>query len=196
MAYPSIYADLSDLELVARYRADGDHAIVEELTERYNLHILGRCLNLTGSYADAEDLKQETLIGLLNWLKTDEPCAHFSALIYRIATNKSIDFMRRKARYSGILAELERENENNDANFVQNPDLVRLTLEQSAQEIKVRAKLRSLPEFQRRCIEAFYFDRQTYRQIAVSVSKPVNEVRNALQGAKRKLREMMTKTDE
>jgi RNA polymerase sigma factor (sigma-70 family) len=168
--------------------------VAEELIDRYRIHIFGRCLHLTGSHEDAEDLQQEAIENLLNWLNTEERCTHFSALVFRVSTNKSIDFMRRKARYRTVLGKIERKFEKSEANFVQNTDLVRLTLEKTEQEIEVRAKLRDLPDFQRRCIEAFYFEQLSYRQIAETVSKPVNEVRNALQVAKRKLRKLLTKT--
>lgn len=187
------YDEFSDLELVDLYRSTGATEVAEKLIDRYRVHIFGRCLFLTRSHADAEDLQQETIIGLLNWLNTDVPCIHFSALIFQIATNKSIDFMRRKSRYHSILEEIEKNNEKSEVNFVQNPELVRHTLEKADLEIVVRAKLRDLTDFQRRCIEAFYYEQLTYHQISTAVSKPVSEVRNALQGAKRKLRRMLIK---
>lgn len=187
------YDDFTDLELVDLYRSTQDPLVTEELIERYRIHIYGRCLRLTESHTDAKDLQQETIEGLLTWLQSEKPCEHFSALVYRVATHKSIDFMRRKSRYHTILAEIERKTEKSVADFVQNPDLIRLTLEEAEREIEVRAKLRNLTDLQRRCIKAFYFEQLSYRQIATTISKPISEVRNALQTGKRRLRQMLTK---
>lgn len=68
------------------------------LTEQYRREIQVHCYRMTGSYDEAEDLVQETF--LRAWRARDGFQGRASARtwLYRIATNTSLDLLRRTAR--------------------------------------------------------------------------------------------------
>ncbi|WP_329291303.1 sigma-70 family RNA polymerase sigma factor [Streptomyces pseudovenezuelae] len=81
--------------------APGTHLTETEfgaLTEQYRREIQVHCYRMTGSYDEAEDLVQETF--LRAWRARDGFQGRASARtwLYRIATNTSLDLLRRTAR--------------------------------------------------------------------------------------------------
>ena len=66
----------------------------ENLVERYSDLVFSVCLRLTGDYFEAQDLTQETFISAFTHY-TDS-IDNEKAWLCRIATNKSLDFLKKK----------------------------------------------------------------------------------------------------
>ncbi len=59
---------------------------------------MNTCFRFTGSREDAEDLAQEVFVEVYDSIETFRGDAKLSTWIYRIALNKSLDFVRRRKR--------------------------------------------------------------------------------------------------
>jgi len=85
--------DAVDAATVAAFRK-GDHDAFARISRRHfrELHI--HCYRMVGSYDEAEDLVQETLMRAWNRRESYEGRATVRAWLYRIATNVCIDVIR------------------------------------------------------------------------------------------------------
>src|SRR5262245_19639172 len=115
---------LDDAALVHRSRK-GDLGAYDELIRRYQERIYATVYHMTANHEDANDLAQETFIKAYGALKSFKGDSSFYTWIYRIAVNKTINFLKqRKHRASMSLNDL-------DLNAEHDPDLVALISEQT-----------------------------------------------------------------
>jgi RNA polymerase sigma-70 factor, ECF subfamily len=84
-------------EVVAAATA-GDQAAFTALTERYRWELQVHCYRMLGSFQDAEDLVQETLLRAWRGRQQFQGRSSFRAWLYRIATNACLDALARRSR--------------------------------------------------------------------------------------------------
>src|SRR6267154_480701 len=86
--------------LIARARA-GDGDAFRELTEPYRRELQVHCYRMLGSFQDAEDALQDTLLAAWQALAGFEGRASLRTWLYRIATNRCLDARRAASRRLG-----------------------------------------------------------------------------------------------
>jgi RNA polymerase sigma-70 factor (TIGR02960 family) len=89
-------------DLLTRARA-GDADAFREMIDPYRPELQMHCYRMLGSFQDAEDALQETLLAAWQGLGGFEGRASFRTWLYRIATNRSLN-ARRSARRHPALA--------------------------------------------------------------------------------------------
>lgn len=112
-------APVDEGELVTRARK-GDLRAYDELVQRYQERIYATVYHMTSNHEDANDLAQEAFIKAFQALKSFKGGSSFYTWVYRIAVNKTINFLKqRKNRSQMSLNDL-------DFNAEHDPDLVAL----------------------------------------------------------------------
>ncbi|MDQ1255442.1 MAG: hypothetical protein QG656_32 [Candidatus Hydrogenedentes bacterium] len=89
-----------DWEMVARAR-EGDMAAFAELVRRYQTPVINFCRRMAGSQLDAEELAQDSFVRVFRHLDRLEPQAKFSTLLFGIARNLTLNFLRDAKRHGG-----------------------------------------------------------------------------------------------
>lgn len=109
----------AEQELVRRARR-GDLEAYDDLVRRYQERIYATIYHMTSNHEDANDLAQETFIKAYQALKSFKGGSSFYTWVYRIAVNKTINFLKqRKNRSHMSLNDL-------DFNAEHDPDLLAL----------------------------------------------------------------------
>lgn len=84
-------------DLITRARA-GDGEAFRELTEPYRRELQVHCYRMLGSFQDAEDALQDTLLAAWQGLGGFEGRASIRTWLYRIATNRCLNALRSASR--------------------------------------------------------------------------------------------------
>ena len=156
----------------------GDTDAYEHLVARYHVGLIIHCDRLVGDRDQAEDIAQEAFIKAFNNLHTfDSAKSRFSTWLYKIATNKAIDYLRASKRKVPV-EDIERIADEAAPDY---------EAEETKREVRdAVAKLQ--PPTHRQVIEAYYWEGKSYEQIANSLHIPINTVRTWLRRAKQQLR--------
>lgn len=181
---------LADSEeiLVEKAKA-GDLRSFELLVSGNQKKIFAFIYRMVLSQEDAIDLTQEVFIQLFCSLDKFRGEAKFSTWLYRIASNKSLDFLRRNRKKKII----------NEAN-IEATGFERLySIEQSPEnkflhEEKIRLVRRviaGLPDKYRIVIILFHYENFSYRQIANTLGVPEKTVATRIYRAKLILKECL-----
>ena len=110
---------IEDLELVRRSQK-GDVTAYDELIRRYQERIYATVYHMTSNHEDANDLAQEAFIKGYTALKSFKGDSSFYTWIYRIAVNKTINFLKQRQNRTHLSLN------DMDFNAENDPDLVAL----------------------------------------------------------------------
>ena len=77
---------------------NGDSSALEQLLRSHYDMVFSLCRKLTGNDADANDATQEALLSIVRGLPSFRGNSKFSTWVYRIATNTTLDELRKRSR--------------------------------------------------------------------------------------------------
>src|SRR5579859_2053660 len=117
---PSPAPAVPDEGVLVKRARQGDLAAYDDLVRRYQERIYSTIYHMTANHEDVNDLAQEAFIKAYQALKSFKGGSSFYTWVYRIAVNKTINFLKqRKNRAQISLNDL-------DFNAEHDPDLVAL----------------------------------------------------------------------
>ena len=96
---PESWADWEDVDLV-RTSQDGSLAAFDQLIRRYHQRVYATVYHMTSNHEDADDLTQESFIKAFKALKRFKGDYSFYTWVYRIAVNRTINFLKQRRRKS------------------------------------------------------------------------------------------------
>jgi RNA polymerase sigma-70 factor, ECF subfamily len=124
-ATPQPASDPQQEQRLVKLAKAGDMEAYDDLVRRYQERIYATIYHMTANHEDANDLAQETFIKAYHALKSFKGDSSFFTWVYRIAVNKTINFLKqRKNRTHMSLNDL-------DFNAEHDPDLVALISEKT-----------------------------------------------------------------
>src|ERR1700728_4198489 len=154
MSDADVPAEVLEGDLVQRAR-NGDLSAYDELVKRYQERIYATIYHMTSNHEDANDLAQDAFIKAFSALKSFKGGSTFYTWLYRIAVNKTINFLKqRKNKYHLSLNDL-------DFNAENDPDLVALISE------KTPRRDAGLNELQKKLNEALLKLSEPHRLVVV-----------------------------
>jgi RNA polymerase sigma factor (sigma-70 family) len=178
----------SDVELVKAAR-DGDMHAYDQLVRRYQERIYATVYHMTSNHEDANDLAQDTFIKAYSALKSFKGDSSFYTWVYRIAVNKTINFLKqRKNKTSLSLNDL-------DYNIENDPELVALVSDRTPRrdialvelQAKLNEALQKLSDVHRMVVTLHDVQGLSHEEIAQIMDCNVGTVRSRLFYARQQL---------
>ena len=188
MSDADVPAEVLEGDLVQRAR-NGDLSAYDELVKRYQERIYATIYHMTSNHEDANDLAQDAFIKAFSALKSFKGGSTFYTWLYRIAVNKTINFLKqRKNKYHLSLNDL-------DFNAENDPDLVALISHKTPQrdaglsevQKKLSEALLKLSEPHRMVVVLHDVQGQSHDEIAEIMGCNIGTVRSRLFYARQQL---------
>ena len=184
---------VAEMDLVRRAQA-GDLEAYDELIQRYQQRIYATVYHMTSNHEDANDLAQDSFIKAFQALKSFKGGSSFYTWLYRIAVNKTINFLKqRKNRVHMSLNDLDFNTENN-------PELVALISEKTPRreaglnelQEKLNAALLKLSEPHRLVMVLHDVQGLSHEEVAEVMECNIGTVRSRLFYARQQMQSLLT----
>ncbi len=173
---------------------EGNYTTFELVVNAFKDRVINICYSYVYNINDAEDIAQEVFIELYKSISSFKKQSSLSTWIYRIASNKSIDFLRNKKRVkrgNGKVDYLEDNNNNlNWSTNSQNAD--DLLIQQQRKELLYEA-IEKLSSRQKEAFVLTQIEGLDQKTTADILETSVKSVESLVNRAKKKLRKILEK---
>ena len=180
MLFRSALSILTDEQLVEQYRETGKKKLVGELYRRYSHLVLGVCMKYLKNSQAAEDATLDIFERLFSDLKTNKIDV-FRSWVYVVSKNHCLMHLRKQNRASAKEVEVPDDRLASQSEHVYDT-------EKEEQLSALEQALSLLNPEQRRCVELFYLEKRSYKEIEDLTGFNLKTVKSHLQNGKRNLK--------
>ncbi|GMQ31197.1 RNA polymerase sigma factor [Algoriphagus confluentis] len=183
---------LQDFDLIDKAVIEKDQTAYATLMKRYKKAVYFMILKMIRDADDAEDLTMEAFAKAFRNLHRFKKDYTFSTWLFRIATNNTIDFIRKKKLKTMSLNNTLSDDSGNSVNIdVEDDDNNPQDEFIKSQRIEmVRIFVDKLPAKYRKLVQLRYFDELSYEEIAQELEKPLGTVKAQLHRSRELLYEI------
>jgi RNA polymerase sigma-70 factor (ECF subfamily) len=179
--------DLTDAELVQRFQKGGDMAYLGQLYERYTELVYGVCLKYLKSETEAEDAYMNIFEKLATRMQRYE-IQQFKPWLHTLVRNHCIEILRKRNKNLTV---------SYDSDLMHSEPFIHPLIEE-AENGKMKALdacLEQLVGAQKSCVQLFYFQGKTYKEIADLKNLALGKIRSYIQNGRRNLKICIEKTE-
>lgn len=182
-------APAEDAELLQQYRETGDLKVLGELYERYMHLIFGVCLKYLRDEDDSKDATMQIFEKLVTDLRLYE-VKNLSSWLHTLARNHCLMMLRQRKRTTAQESiQLIGEDDMEIVAFVHPEDEgVEMQL------VQMEKGMNDLPDEQKVCLELFYLEQKSYKEICDMTGFDFKQVKSYIQNGKRNLKIYLDKT--
>lgn len=165
---------------------EGLNESFRELVSRFQDRVNNTCFGFLKRQEDTEEIAQDVFLHIHEKAKTFRSESKAGTWIYRIAVNKSLEFLRWKSRdkRSGFFNTISIEDQKNRSNW-EHPGI---QLENRERATILYSKIESLPEKQRIAFVLHKIEGISYKEIAEIMEMSLSAVESLIFRAKTNLR--------
>ncbi|NRB82558.1 MAG: RNA polymerase sigma factor [Winogradskyella sp.] len=169
-------------------------AVFSNLIDTYQQKVFGTCLSFVPNKEDAEDLVQEVFLEVFNSISKFKGKSALSTWIYRITTNKCLEFIRKQKtkKRTGFLKPLFSQDFSIDkTNYFTEFNHPGFLLETKELNKNLFKAINKLPESQTLIFTLHKIDGKSYQEIAEITDRSVSSVESVMFRAKKNLQKLL-----
>lgn len=169
---------------------NGNQTAFSQLLDDYQQKVFGTCISFIPNKEDAEDVAQEVFLEVFKSISKFKGDSKLSTWIYKIATNKCLEFIRKKnskKRFAFMQTILGNEIPIDKTSYfteINHPGVILENKEKSAIIFKA---INTLPESQRVVFTLAKIDGKSYQEIVEITGKSLSSVESIMYRAKKNL---------
>jgi RNA polymerase sigma factor (sigma-70 family) len=183
---------MEDFRLIDR-AVGGEDAAFAKLLQRYKRPVYHMVLKMVRNVDDAEDLTIESFAKAFKSLHRFKKDFTFSTWLFRIATNNTIDFIRKKKLNTLSIENTYTDDDGQSVSIDvedENPDPQEETIKAQKAEL-IQIFVDKLPAKYQKLVRLRYFNELSYEEIAVELEAPLGTVKAQLHRARELMFEMV-----
>ncbi|ARV05321.1 RNA polymerase subunit sigma-70 [Polaribacter sp. SA4-10] len=172
----------------------GKQAAYSQLLEDYQQKVFGTCISFIPNKEDAEDVAQEVFLEIFKSIKKFKGDSKLSTWIYKIATNKCLEFIRKKnskKRFAFMQTIFGNEIPIDKTSYFTEVNHPGVLLENKEKSTIIFKAINTLSESQRVVFTLAKVDGKSYQEIVEITGRSLSSVESLMFRAKKNLQEKL-----
>jgi len=155
---------------------DGNEAALEKLVSLWQKKLWQYVFRLTTDVHASWDITQQCWLEIIKGLKKLHNPANFKAWAYKIATNRTIDWLKNKKKYQHI-----------------NLESIEVDCNQKDNDLQVKELVQRLKSDSRVVLSLYYFEQLSIPEISIALNIPPGTVKSRMFTAREELKKLWEK---
>lgn len=169
-------------------------AAYSKLLDDFQQKIFSTCISFVPNKEDAEDIAQEVFVEIFNSISKFEGNSKLSTWIYKISTNKCLEFIRKKntkKRFAFLQSITGNEIPIDKTSYFTEMNHPGVLLENKERSETLFLAINQLPETQKIVFTLHKIDGLSYQEIGHIIGKTVSSVESLMFRAKKNLQKLL-----
>lgn len=184
---------LTENEFITGLRSHNANAY-GKLLDDFQQKVFATCISFVPNKEDAEDIAQEVFVEVFNSIRKFKSNSTLSTWIYRITTNKCLEFIRKrntKKRFGFMQSILGNEIPVDKTSYFTEMNHPGIILENKERSETLFYAINQLPEAQKVVFTLHKVDGKSYQEISDIIEKSVSSVESLMFRAKKNLQKLL-----
>ncbi len=186
---------MDEAEIIQKLQQGSERAF-KELVGNYQKMVVNTCFGMVHNTHDAEDIAQEVFIEVFRSIHKFRADAKISTWLYRIAVNRSLNFIRdnKKRKWFRSFEDSDEAKNNQMQNITTSKaDQPGFKLENRQRAAMLHQTIDSLPENQKIAFTLSKYEELSYQEISDVMDLSVSSIESLLHRAKKNLQKKLYK---
>ncbi|WP_226789125.1 RNA polymerase sigma factor [Polaribacter porphyrae] len=173
---------------------EGKQSAFSQLLDDYQQKVFSTCISFVPNKEDAEDIAQEVFLEVFKSISKFKGNSKLSTWIYRIATNKCLEFIRKKntkKRFAFMQSIMGNEIPFDKTNYFTEFKHPGILLENKEKSETIFRAINTLPESQKVIFTLAKIDGKSYQEIVEITGRSLSSVESIMFRAKKSLKEKL-----
>ncbi len=172
----------------------GKQTAYSQLLDDYQQKVFGTCISFIPNKEDAEDVAQEVFLEVFKSISKFKGDAKLSTWIYKIATNKCLEFIRKKntkKRFAFMQTIMGNEIPIDKTSYFTEFNHPGILLESKEKSAIIFKAIHTLPDSQRIIFTLAKIDGKSYQEIVEITGRSLSSVESVMFRAKKSLQQKL-----